>query len=54
MIKIGMVQDNLNMLDHHVALAKGHYRRHIEKDDGGKLSVPAAATLVDATFMDGR
>ena len=26
MIKIGMVQDNLNMLDHHVALAKGHYR----------------------------
>ena len=26
MIKIGMVQNNLNMLDHHVALAKGHYR----------------------------
>jgi len=53
MIKIGMVQDNLNMLDHHVALAKGHYR-DIENDDGGKLAVPAASSLVDATFMDGR
>jgi ABC-type nitrate/sulfonate/bicarbonate transport system substrate-binding protein len=26
MVKIGMVQDNFNMLDHHVALARGHYR----------------------------
>ncbi len=26
MIKISMVIFNLNMLDHHVALAKGHYR----------------------------
>jgi ABC-type nitrate/sulfonate/bicarbonate transport system substrate-binding protein len=28
MIKIGMVNLSLNMLDHHVALANGHYKQH--------------------------